>query len=44
MKKENLPSRAWKHLERYTASNESLDGFAAVVGMWWALRRAASGH
>ena len=40
MKKENTPSRAWKELQRGTASNESYDGFAALVGASWALRRA----
>jgi len=40
MKKENLQSRAWKELQRGMASKESLDGFAAVVGVWWAMRRA----
>jgi len=40
MKKENLPSRAWKELQRNTASKESHDVFAAMFGVWWALRRA----
>ena len=42
--KENLPSRTWRHLQRSTPSNESLDGFAAVVGVWWVLRRAEKGQ
>jgi len=33
-------SRAPGRLQRDTASKESLDCFAAVVGVWWALRRA----
>ena len=44
MKKEKLPSRVWKHLQCATPSNESLDCFAAVVGVWWALRRAQKGQ
>ncbi len=40
MKKERFPSRAWKELQRGTGSKESYDGFAALVGGWWALRRA----
>jgi hypothetical protein len=40
MNKENLSSRAWKELQRGTASKESSDGFAALVGVWWSLRRA----
>ena len=39
MKKENLSSRALEHLQRGTASKESHDGFAALAGVWWALRR-----
>jgi hypothetical protein len=39
MKKENLPSRAWKERQRGTASKESYDVFSALVGAWWALRR-----
>lgn len=46
MKKENLPSRAWKELQRGTASKESHDGCAVVVGVWGrcAARREASGR
>jgi len=40
MKKVNLSSRAWKELQRNTASKESYDCFDALVGTWWALRRA----
>jgi len=40
MKKENLPLRAWKELQRNTAWKESYDCFDALVGTWWALRRA----
>ena len=32
--------RAWKELQRNTASKESHDVFAAMFGVWWALRRA----
>jgi len=31
-------------MQRSTPSNESLDGFAAVVGVWWVLRRAEKGQ
>jgi hypothetical protein len=40
VKKENLPSRTWKELQRSTVSKESYDGFSALVGTWWALRQA----
>jgi hypothetical protein len=40
MKKENLPAHAWKELQRGVASKESYDGFSALAGAWWALRRA----
>ena len=40
MKKQNLPLRAWKELQRNTASKESHDVLAAMFGAWWALRRA----
>jgi hypothetical protein len=40
MKMKNLPSGARNALQRGMASKESYDGFAAVVGVWWALRHA----
>ena len=46
MKKESPPPRAWKEIQGGTASKESYDGFAALVGVWSALRRTkkASGR
>ena len=44
MKKRTCPRAHGRHLQRSTPSNESLDGFAAVVGVWWALRRAEKGQ